>query len=220
MEDDLAKNTFWGIRPDSARTAPIVVGGVILLFVAIIVISVKTFIEANRPRIDLLYAPESAVVLLDGKMVKSGEIVLSAGKHVIRAEKYGFEPEEMDIEVEWGEATPVHFVMTANMEEAKNWYETHTNDGRIADGIIGYRYDSESDEMMRRYPILAKLPIYEEDYYIYQQGCDEPTVCILIDTNEDYFNDAIKYFREELDDDVGNYRFVFYDYSNPFLGEG
>ena len=74
--------------------------------------------------------------------------------------------------------------------------------------------------MKKRYPILKKLPIYEEDFYIYQQGCDEPTLCILIDTNEDYYNAAINYFRKNLDSDVGKYRFIFYDYSNPFLGEG
>ena len=221
MEDDLEKNTFWGIRPDPAKTVPIVVGCGVLIFLVIIVVAIKTYIEANQPRIDLLYTPESAMVSLDGEAVaKSGEITLPAGKHEIRAEKYGFEPVEMTIEVGWGEATPVHIVMTPNTEEAKDWYTINENDGRIAEGVMGYRYNAGSDEMIRRYPILAKLPIYEEDFYIYQQGCEEFKVCILIDTNEDYFDDAIEYFRKELDDDLGKYRFIFYDYSNPFMGEG
>lgn len=220
MESNLEKNTFLGIQPDPTRTAPIVVGCVIMMFVIIVIVVIKTFIEANQPRIDLLYTPESAVVSLDGKMVESGEITLSAGKHEIKAEKYGFEPVEMMIEVGWGEVTPVHVAMRPNMEEAGNWYTFNTNDGRIAEGINGYGYNAQSDEMVRRYPILAKLPIYEEDFYIYQQGCDELTACILIDTNEDYFDDAIEFFREKLDDDLGKYRFIFYDYSNPFVGEG
>lgn len=219
MDNNLEKHKLFGIEPDPAKTIPIIVGCVALVFVIVIIVAIRAFIESNQPRIDLLYTPESAVVTLDGKIVESGEIVLPAGAHEIKAEKFGFESEEVTVEAEWGEATPVYIVMSPNTDESSDWYIKNEEDGRIVEGITGYRNESESDEMMQQYPILNKLPIYEDDFYIYHQACDEP-ICILIDTNEDYYDEAIKYFREELDDDIGKYRFVFYDYSNPFLGEG
>ena len=222
MEDNLEKHSLFGVKPEPTRTTPIIVGCVLLLFVVIIIIAIKAFIESNQPRIDLLYTPESAIVTLDGKVVESGEIVLPAGEHEIKAEKFGFESEELKVEVGWGEATPVHIVMAPNIEETEDWYisDKNTEDGRTVEGITGYQYEEEADDMALLYPILKKLPVYEEDFYIYQQACDEPTLCILVDTNEDYYEAAIKYFREKLDSDIGEYRFIFYDYSNPFLGEG
>ena len=220
MDDNLEKNSIFGVKPDSARVVPIVVGCIVLLFAVIAVVVIKIVIESNQPRIDLLYTPESALVTLDGEIVESGEKVVSAGKHEIKAEKYGFEPESFTVEVGWGEATPVQIIMTPNKDETSDWYFENEKDGRIIEGISGHQYEAESDDMLLMYPILEKLPIYKDDFNIYQQGCDEPTLCILIDTNEDYYDDAIEYFRAELDDDLGEYRFIFYDYSNPFLGEG
>ena len=219
MEKDFEKYSVFGIEPKPVRTLPIIVGSIVLLFIIVIVLSTKVFIENNQPRIDLLYVPSSAVVTLDGEMVGSGETVLSAGEHEIRIEKYGFDPENLTVKTNWGEVTPVHIVMTPNTDETKNWYAENEDDGRIAEGISGYIYDGEANRMIAEYPVLTKLPVFKEDFYIYQQACDEP-ICILVDTNEDYFEDAIRYFHEKLDDDIGKYRFVFYDYSNPFLGEG
>ena len=216
MEDGSEENMLFGIKPDSARTVPIIVGCVILVFVIVIILAVKSFIESNQPRISLLYTPKTAVVTVDGEIIGPGEKVLSAGTHEIKAEKYGFETETVTVDVEWGEAIPVQIVMTPNKDETNYWYATNAEDGRILERIMGYQYDGGSGDMTRRYPILKKLPLFEEDFYIYQQGCDEPTLCILIDTNEDYFDDAIEYFREKLDDDIGKYRFFFYDSSFYF----
>ena len=224
MEETQEKQKIFGvipvIRPDSKRTLPIIVGSVVIVLVIVIIISIKAFLENMQPRISLLYTPISAVVTVDGRLARSGEIALSAGTHEVKAEKYGFETETRMVEVEPGGATPVYIVMTPVMEETENWHTTHEEDGRIVEGISGYQYDAESESIMSQNPIVNKLPVVTNTFGIYQQGCDESTLCIYIDTYEGYYNTAIEYFRNNLDSDLGKYSFVFRNYSNPFLGEG
>ena len=168
------------MNPNPTRTVPIVVSCVVICFVIAIVAFVKFFIESNRPRIDLLYTPLSAVATVDGKVVKSGEILLSAGTHEVKVEKYGFESETRMVEVGNGGATSVHIILEPNMEETKDWYSTHEDDGRVIEGVVGHQYEDESQYMLDQYPILTKLPIKTKSFEIYQQGCDEVTVCILV----------------------------------------
>ena len=208
------------VQPDSTRVVPIVAGCVALLFVVVIVIAVKTFIENRQPRIDLLYTPESAVVTLDGKLVEQGEIALSAGTHEIVVEKYGFETQVITVEAESGDTIPVHVILTPEIDDTSDWYKTHKDDGGIADGIVGYQYEAMTQEMMSQYPILNDLPVKKHGFGLYQQACEEDTLCIFVDGYKSFFDDAIDCFRDELDDDIGRYRFVFEDYYNPFLGEG
>ena len=206
-------------NPDSTKMWPMAVVGAVIMIIVVLVVFIKFFIENNQPRINLLYAPLSAVATMDGKAVDIGEIVLS-GKHEITVEKYGFESQTVEIEPGWGDATPVYIVLTPNMEETEDWYTTHEEDGRILEGINGYSYDAKVNDMIKQYPIIEQLPVIKQDYSFYQQACDEPTLCILVVAEEGYFGDAIDYFKKKLDSDVGKYRFIFSDYSNSFMGEG
>lgn len=208
------------IRPDSARIFPIVVGCIAVVFIVMIIIGIKIFIEQQQSRVDLLYTPTSAVVMLDGELVESGEIVVSPGTHEITAEKYGFEPQTITVEAEAGRTVSAHIVLVPNTDDASDWYYTHENDGKIVEGVVGYQSENEREEMMNRYPVLKKLPINKKEFKIYQQICDEEKMCILVDAYKENYGVAIDYFRDELDGDVGRYHFVFRNYFNPFLGEG
>lgn len=207
------------IQPDPARTMPIIVGIVVIIFVTVIALFIKSVVESSQPKINLVYAPTTALVTIDGKITQAGEIVLSPGAHEIKAEKFGFDSETVTVEAEPGKTKPVSIVLTPNREETGNWYNEHEEDGRVVDGAIGYEYDADSKEMLKDYPIIGQLPIINESFKIYQQGCDEP-ICVLIDADKSQYNAAIEYFREKLDSDIGKYRFVYTNYSNPFLGEG
>lgn len=197
------------------------VGALALLIVGVFVYSIIFIIIAkNTATLDVYYTPLSATVTIDGKVVTQRENSVSPGQHEVRAEKYGFEPKTMTVNVAGGETSPVYIILQPNTEFTADWYAKHPDDSTMAEGITGYESDYESEKYYEKYPALSKLPIKQKDYSIYRQVCDIHEACIAVYAESNYREEALDYFREKVDSDVGQYYFIFMSYHNPFMGEG
>lgn len=199
---------------------PILIVVVIVGAIGFLAFLVYTTINAVTATIDLKYTPVSAVATIDGEVYQAGEITVSPGFHEIKVNKYGFEEQAIAIDVPAGQTTNAYFILESNSDFTANWYATHSEDAIIAEGILGYNTDEDADDVFKKYPALSKLPVKTNYYSFFQTACDNYEVCILIQTDSAHRNEAIAYFRQEIDQDLGRYYFIFSDYHNPFMGEG
>ena len=208
------------IKPKSTRIIPITIGASAILFLIIVILAIKFTIEAHLSTVDLLYTPSSAVATIDGKEYPSGEIQLPPGRHEVIVEKYGFETESTTIETYPGQTTPAYFVLDSNQPFTADWYSNNYDDALTAQGISSREYDDQRVDILDEYPAFKKLPVKQNGFSIYQATCNGTQICVTIDASNAFRNEAIEYFRKNIDSDLGRYYFTFKNYTNPFMGEG
>lgn len=190
-----------------------------LFFVTIFVLVTTSIAKLRYSTIELTYTPASAVVTIDGKQVSAGEVRISPGDHVILIEKYGFEPDGKTLTTYPGSSHVINLSLSSNNPATSNWYTYHPNDQKIGEGIGSYEFDHFSEELQKNYPFVKNLPVETANFSIYRSSC-EGEVCFYIDADPKYRDEAIEYFKKNLNSDVGKFKFRFKNYSNPFLGEG
>lgn len=191
-----------------------------LILVGIIYVVVHAIVTMTKSAVDIYFTPLSATVTIDGNEVAQNENRVSPGQHEVRVEKFGFETETFVVDVQVGETVPVYVVLQPNIDFTMDWYLIHPEDSKMAEGITGYELEYRAKKHKEEYPNLSKLPVKQTNYSIYQQECEAYKVCIRIIADINYRDDAINYFKDKIDSDVGKYYFIITDYYNPFRGEG
>ncbi len=214
MED----NNMQTRKPNYLALSAMLAGIPILIF---IIFGIKNLFSGSTTTIKLLFTPASAIATIDGKEYASGNIVLAPGVHEITVKKYGFQEQTKTLETKAGQTTSAYFILMPTEDFTMDWYKFHENDGRLSEGITSYAAEEENEKILKNFPVVKKLPVKNDNFNIYRQySCDNDTICIFIQAKPDKRNEAISYFKKNLDADVGKYSFIFEDYVNPFGEEG
>ena len=195
--------------------------GVIGLLMALMVILIAVLGIRNIPptRIVLNYAPESAVVKVNGKEVDNDVLDLGPGEYKIEVEKFGFESYSSTVTLDRFETETVYAILKPAMVLTENWYDKSSEDSATLDGEMSNAYDAMAKQMVEEFPVTKKLPVKSSDFNIYYGECGEGSCEIIIESESMKYNEAVQYFYRSLDNDLGKYRFVFINYGNQFQGE-
>ncbi len=194
---------------------------IILLGILIIVIPIAIiliiFINSliNNATIEVLVAPESSTITIDGRKISNGEIKVTPGTHEISAEKTGFTTQTINVSVEKNSSAQAFIILESNSDDTKDWFTEHAEDQAIVEQILGEEFNQESASASGQYPIMDDLPYESMNYSIDYGSCDENTFCILIDVDYMDRDTAVKAIKE-LTDTPEKYSYVFSDYANPF----
>ena len=201
--------------------SPLIIGllffGIAFVLVLFGVI-IASFASSRSGTLVLNYSPASAVATINGKEYSAGEYSLPVGTYEVSVSKLGFETETETIIVSGNSKTPALFILNPNSEFTKNWYTTNKSDAMLADGIVGQMDEFSSAQTLAENPIIKKLPIKYTDFQIYSSSCDN-SFCINIYAAPENREKALEYFIDNLDKNIGKYKIIFMDYTNPFTGD-
>jgi len=133
--------------------------------------------------VDIAVAPGGSELKLDGKGVKAGKVLVSAGEHRVSATHYGFAGQAKDFSVSLNETRFVGIVLVPNSPDTKDWYKTHPMDQQMAESIASRNFDQGSADIKQRYPVVSELPfidqLYRVDYGVPQRATNDPTAIAL-----------------------------------------
>lgn len=136
--------------------------GVVVLIVAISVVFL-VFEAKKSATLEILVAPLSAEIKINGKNYKNGT--------------YKFEPEDIEVEItrEGFVSQAMDFVLEPNsvvklytflepLEGNENWYSDNLDDMAIVTMIGDAKADAQSEAYTKDYPIIKILPIIYANY--------------------------------------------------------
>ena len=141
---------------------------IILLSLVAIFLTITTIIiikdRVLDAKIDLLIAPDSSTIEIDGHKYTNGKHNISSGKHTIKISKDDFESKEEEIEIKKGE-TYIYYNYLLQPNNSMKWYEEHEDDSLLLETIIPALSNKKLQALQDKYPLLTFLPI-NENYYI------------------------------------------------------
>ena len=197
----------------------------ILLTSATIIFLIITTIIMIKDRIynatiDLLIAPASSNIEIDGQKYVNGKHRIASGKHVVKISKEGFDSKEEEIEIQKDE-TYIYYEYLLQPENSMDWYKDHEEDSLLLETIIPALSEKNLKKLQEQYPLLKQLPI-NEDYYInnyakhikysisYKTNNDKITILITSYTKDSatYAQEKIKTLGFNLNDYIIKYEII------------
>lgn len=141
----------------------IIVG--ILIFIVLIFVTIKViYNRVNDAEIELLIAPKSASVKIDGSSYPTeGTFKISSGKHTITISKDGFSTINEVINLTSGQ-THNYYNYLVYPDGSMDWYKNHEEDSYLLEAIIPEIELQNSNATIAKYPLLAYLPINIDEY--------------------------------------------------------
>jgi len=177
-----------------------------VLIVVVIAVTTAIIDSYKTARIDVLVAPKSASVKINGGNYNNGSHRVTPGVFTVVITKDGFDSYEESFSLAAGETKDlaVYLVQT---DGGWDWYLTHPEDDMIMTGVGSKQADARAAEMMARYPILRILPYHDSegtyDFSISPKFSDEKLVALSIELNSCseyskgiYRNEALKWLRD------------------------
>ena len=135
---------------------------VLLVFAA--VAGLVTFLTSTT-EIEIVVAPASATILIDGKEYKNGKERITSGKHNVIIKKDGFNTSEFSFDT--ADTNKLYAYILEN-DNGYNWYLNHQDDSMLLTKIGSYINDKEASSYQSKNPISLSLPIiyahYDEAY--------------------------------------------------------
>lgn len=110
--------------------------------------------------------PSDSVVTLDGDRVNNGVVYVSPGKHYLQAAREYFETDSTVVNVTSNSEDPVYLLPNPNTVEANEWLRQHPDEQQEREGIISQQVAQKQAEIANKYPIITKLPVYNDRYRI------------------------------------------------------
>lgn len=197
------------------------IGAGVLFVLLIVGISVGFMIRNSiySASIYVIAAPYDAQILMNNKIVKSGEKNMAEpGEYNIVISRTGFETEIKTVVLENGSSEKVIVALRPNEPSTMDWYETHPEDAAIADGVVGQKFIDEAAEMAEKYTIVENLPVYEYNYNVGYGDCRNnggPEFCVVIKAGFGFRDVAIGYL-QNTGKDLADYYVEVLDYKTPF----
>lgn len=180
--------------------------GAVIIFVALVILSIVII----RPvaTLDILVAPTSAQVMINGKEYSNGTYTLSPGEITAVISKDGFEGKEIKLELIQGETAQLYtYLLPA--DGSYDWYLDHEEDMMVLNTIGDARAIEESASYKKKYPAIEALPIiyakYDEnwDYTEFRidggdfDECEEDFCLKITDTTGGNYEFALSLIREK-----------------------
>lgn len=180
------------------------------LVVLIIVISV-IFIIINAGKtatLDIVVAPVTAEVKIDGKTYKNGTYKFEPGEVEVSITKDGFTTEEKTLVLEDGVTTKLYTYLMP-IDGSFEWYLDHEEDMMILNTIGDAQANTDSAAYKDKYPIIEALPIvyvnYDENWDLTEfrvdggmfEGCEQIFCLKISDTTGGNRERALQEIKEK-----------------------
>ncbi len=134
----------------------------ILVIPVIVVVVVASIVLDRRnsqlAHLDILVAPASSMIKVDGRAVKAGTYNVKAGSHVVAVSRAGFTNQTKSLSVNAKQTQFVGIILQSNSDSTKNWYQNHPSDNNLAQSINNRSFDQAGENALTNNPLLAKLP--------------------------------------------------------------
>lgn len=170
-----------------------------------LILTIAFFSFQNRGKTaqaELVVAPQSASLTLNGKKVKAGIVRLKPGSYTLVATKSGFETASKVFIASDTELPYVGIVLDSNSPATQNWYRDNIEDQRLAESITGRQSDQNSEKVISKNGLLTKLPYfgpgseYRIDAGVSVKGSSEPAIYIR-SVSEQSKQDALNWIRQQ-----------------------
>jgi hypothetical protein len=139
------------------KISPVKIAIVVWALLIAVILAVWLITSRRSAAIDLLIAPASAEVQINGRSFNNGTHRVEPGRYDIFVSKDGFVSYSASFMVREGETFAVHqFLMQT--DGTYQWYIDHPDDGMLLTSIGSSQADESSQGFMERYPILNVIP--------------------------------------------------------------
>ena len=179
---------------------------------------VLTAIGMNpKAKVEVLVAPASANITINGKSYKNGTYDLPKGEVYVKIEKDGFNTKEYKFNTAQNDKLYDYLLQK---DGTWSWYLEHQDDALILNSIGDREAEEMSSSYLAKYPILEKLPIIVSEYddndnYIEfridggkDENCDEDFCLIFTDSTGDNLDYAKEKIRE-IGFNPSNYQIIY-----------
>ncbi len=182
------------------KTKLILLASTVVLFLGITTI-IMIHDRVYDSTIDLLIAPISSKIEIDGQTYINGKHKIPSGKHTIKISKDTFETKEEEIEIKKGE-TYIYYNYLTQPNNSMKWYEENEEDSLLLESIIPALSEKNLKKLQEQYPLIKQLPInideYNADYTqrinysISYTTLDDEVQIIIQDKSGDNYETALK----------------------------
>ena len=108
--------------------------------------------------LDIEVTPSISVIKINGRVRGQGNIKVKPGDYYVTAEAKGFAGSSQKITVTKKQPGYVGMVLLSNSADTLNWYSTHPDDRKKAEGISSKNFDVGSKKQVDSNPFILKLP--------------------------------------------------------------
>ena len=187
-----------------------------ITIIIIVIIGLVLFItrQNHLATLDILVAPASSDIIIDGKTYHHGAHKLEPGIYHIEVKKPDFTTKTFTVTLSSGKTTDLHTYLLQS-DGSFSWYLDHQDDSILLTQIGDEEANKLMSESEQKYPILSDLPIIIDQYdaqYNYTnyridggnlESCTHDFCLIITDTtggNEEKAKNEIKNRGYSLDD--------------------
>ena len=174
-----------------------VVGAFVLLVVVIAAVFIIIGAKYSA-KLDILVAPLSAKIEIDGKTYENGTYGFEPGEISVSITREGFLPESKSLILESGVTTKLYVYLTP-LDENADWYLEHKEDMMVVMAIGDANADISSEMYSIDNPIVGILPIIYANY-------DEKWNYTEFRVDGGMFDDCSKTFCLKITDTTGGNR--------------
>lgn len=155
----------------------------IIVFVFLIYYSIRQ--STYTAKIDLLVAPASSKILINGHGRGSGTINAKPGTYKITVSMTGFSADTVTISVAKNQTKSVGIVLVSDSPSTEGWYLNHPSDEKIAEGISSKQNVAAAQQAVSSVPLIKLLPFTGPNFeyqinYGSKTGSNSPIPIIYI----------------------------------------
>ena len=132
----------------------------VLLALAAVILTLIFKPAAEKP-VEILVAPASATITIDGKPYQNGTYNLKAGTINVHIEKPDFITQDFAFDTTKSDKLYTYLLQT---DGTFSWYETHETDDLLLSTIGDYQALKTADTYTASHPAIQNLPIIYADY--------------------------------------------------------
>ncbi len=138
---------------------------ILFALITVVVILFAIISQSNTREVEILVAPTSATVTIDGKTYENGTYRLPAGELTVRIEKPNFITQTFTFDTIKNDRLYAYLLQ---QDGTFSWYETHQEDDVIMSAIGSREAAARAEAYSQKFPITTLLPIifaeYDEKY--------------------------------------------------------
>jgi hypothetical protein len=154
-----------------ARNRRFVIAAVIMIIVLVLWAIISTVQHAGKTKVKIVALPHDSSLSLDGQAIKEGSIYLKPGSHKFTATRQFFGDLTKTVNTKDLAAGQVLYLMPlANSAQALQWLTDHPETQTEREAAGGVESEQIQTALLKKYPVLAKLPQenlhYKIDYSI------------------------------------------------------
>jgi hypothetical protein len=144
-------------------------------------------------KLTLEVAPTGSHININGNAVRGGQLKVKPGSYHLTFSQNGFSDYSKDVQLTKGESSFVGVSLSPNSAATADWYKSHPEDAKKAEGISSKNFDQISLDQQRRLPLIKELPfidlLWRVDYGRSVQHPNDPgAVAVYVS----YYTEAAK----------------------------